>query len=135
MTWSTSDKKIATVDKNGKVKGVGAGTATIKATAKDGSKKAGSLKVKVYGIKYAHLTQTVKASTVKNKAKTITAKGNDAVTKVSINKAGKSIVTVKKSGKNVKITVKKGAKAGKTAKVTVTTKNGGKSVITVKVTK
>ncbi len=40
MTYSTSDKKIATVDKNGKVKGIKKGTAIIIVTTKDGKKKA-----------------------------------------------------------------------------------------------
>ncbi len=40
VTWKSSDKRIATVDSNGKVKGVKKGTATITVTTKDGSKKA-----------------------------------------------------------------------------------------------
>ena len=40
VTWTTSDKNIATVDKNGKVTAVKEGTATITVTTKDGSKKA-----------------------------------------------------------------------------------------------
>ena len=37
IKWSSSNTKIAAVDKNGKVKALQNGTATIKATAKDGS--------------------------------------------------------------------------------------------------
>ena len=37
VEWTTSDKKIATVDANGLVRGIKAGTVTITATAKDGS--------------------------------------------------------------------------------------------------
>ncbi|WXJ91295.1 hypothetical protein MTCOM_02530 [Moorella thermoacetica] len=37
VTWSTSDEKIATVDDQGNVKGVAAGTATITVTTADGS--------------------------------------------------------------------------------------------------
>ncbi len=37
VTWSSSDEAIATVDENGKVTAVAAGTATIKASANDGS--------------------------------------------------------------------------------------------------
>ncbi len=45
VTWSSSNSKIATVDKNGNIKAVSAGTATITATAADGTKK--SIKVTV----------------------------------------------------------------------------------------
>ena len=38
VTWTSSNEKIARVDANGKVTAVSAGNATIKATAKDGSK-------------------------------------------------------------------------------------------------
>lgn len=38
VTYKSSNKKVATVDKNGKVKGLQEGTATITATAQDGSK-------------------------------------------------------------------------------------------------
>lgn len=40
VIWSTSDENIATVDSNGKVKGIGEGTATITATTQDGNKTA-----------------------------------------------------------------------------------------------
>lgn len=47
VTWSTSDKKIAQVDKNGKVTAKKKGTVTITAKAKDGSGKKGTIKIKV----------------------------------------------------------------------------------------
>lgn len=37
ITWSSSDKKVATVNTNGQVTAVSAGIATITATANDGS--------------------------------------------------------------------------------------------------
>lgn len=40
VTWSTSNKKAATVSSSGKVTAVGNGTAVIKATSRDGSKTA-----------------------------------------------------------------------------------------------
>jgi uncharacterized protein YjdB len=40
VTWKTGDKKIATVDKNGKVKGKKKGRVTITVTTKDGKKTA-----------------------------------------------------------------------------------------------
>ena len=47
VTWKSSNKKVATVDKNGKVKGKKKGTATITATARDGSKKNAKCKITV----------------------------------------------------------------------------------------
>ena len=47
VTWSSSDKKIATVTKAGVVKGIKAGNVTIKATSVEGSKKTASLKMTV----------------------------------------------------------------------------------------
>lgn len=46
LTWTSDKTEVATVD-NGVVTGVAAGTATIKATANDGSKISGSIKIKV----------------------------------------------------------------------------------------
>lgn len=47
VTWKTSNKKIATVNSKGKVTAKKAGTVTITATAKDGSKKKASIKIKI----------------------------------------------------------------------------------------
>lgn len=47
VTWSSSDKTIATVSSAGKVTGLKAGTVTIKATSVEGSKKTGSIKLTV----------------------------------------------------------------------------------------
>ena len=47
IKWSSSNTKIAAVDKNGKVKALQNGTATIKATAKDGSGVSASCKITV----------------------------------------------------------------------------------------
>ena len=51
LTWTSSDKKVATVDEEGIVKAVNEGTATITAEATDGSKVKGTLKIKVLGKK------------------------------------------------------------------------------------
>lgn len=45
IKWSSSNTKIAAVDKNGKVKALQNGTATIKATAKDGSGVSASCRI------------------------------------------------------------------------------------------
>lgn len=47
LTYSSSNKKVATVNSKGFVKGIKAGTVTITAKAKDGSRKAVKLTVKV----------------------------------------------------------------------------------------
>lgn len=47
VTWSTGNKKIATVSSSGKVKAVGAGTVTITAITKDGSKKVAACRITV----------------------------------------------------------------------------------------
>ena len=48
VVWSSENEKIATVDENGVVTGVSKGTATIRATAVDGTKRYGTVTVKVY---------------------------------------------------------------------------------------
>ena len=47
VSWKSSNTKVATVDKNGKLKAVGAGTATITCTAKDGNGAKATCKVTV----------------------------------------------------------------------------------------
>ncbi len=47
VTWSTSDKSVATVTSAGVVKGIKAGNVTIKATSVEGSKKSASIKITV----------------------------------------------------------------------------------------
>lgn len=47
VTWQSSNERVATVDENGVVTGVGKGTATITAAAMDGSRRKGTLQVKV----------------------------------------------------------------------------------------
>lgn len=49
VTYTSSNKKIATVSSSGKVTAKSIGTATITAKAKDGSKKKGSYKIRVIG--------------------------------------------------------------------------------------
>ena len=60
LTWSSSDRKVATVDQEGIVKAVNEGTATITAEATDGSKVKGTLKIKVLGKKVEQISNDVK---------------------------------------------------------------------------
>ncbi|MCR4748882.1 MAG: Ig-like domain-containing protein [Lachnospiraceae bacterium] len=50
VTWSSSDDKVVTVDDKGLITAVANGEATIRATANDGSKVSGSVKVKVANV-------------------------------------------------------------------------------------
>lgn len=47
VTWSSSDERVATVDKNGLVKGIGNGVARITATTNDGTNLSASVEVVV----------------------------------------------------------------------------------------
>ena len=47
FTWKSSNPKVATVDNNGVVTALTAGTVKITATAKDGSKKKSTIKIKI----------------------------------------------------------------------------------------
>ena len=59
LTWSSSDRKVATVDQEGIVKAVNEGTATITAEATDGSKVKGTIKTKVIGKKVEQISNDV----------------------------------------------------------------------------
>jgi len=48
VTWTSQNEKVATVDENGVVTGVSKGSAVIRATATDGSKRYGEVTVRVY---------------------------------------------------------------------------------------
>lgn len=63
LTWSSSDRKVATVDQEGIVKAVDEGTATITAEATDGSKVKGTINIKVIGKKVEQISNDVKDDT------------------------------------------------------------------------
>lgn len=48
LKWTSSNKKVATVDKNGKVTAVGVGTAVITCKSTDGSSKKATCKIEVF---------------------------------------------------------------------------------------
>lgn len=107
VTWNSSNKKVATVDKNGKVTAKKAGTATI--TAKTASGKLLSCKVTVKNNVYTAKKLAVKSITYGNAAMNIYkvsySKGNLVIKARFLNN---SIHKVKYL-KNVKIKIKNGS--------------------------
>lgn len=125
VTYKSSNTKVATVDKKGKVTGKKAGTATITVTSK--SKGKATFKV------------TVKKPTVTLSKKSASVKvGKTTTIKVKSTYPSKETVTYKSSNKKVATVDKKGKVTGKKAgkaKITVTSKSGGKTTFTVTVKK
>jgi len=124
VTWTTSDKKVATVDKNGKVTGKGAGTAVITAKTANGKTATCTITVATVTLNAKQLPVQVGKSTTaltytKSYSKDKVASWKSSNTKVA---------TVNKNGK---IT---GKKAG-SAKITLTMKSGATATCTVKVQK
>ena len=76
VTWTSSNEAVATVDQNGLVTSVGEGSATIKATANDGSGKFASCKVTVKLVKLTALklpkTATITIGSGEDLGKTMT---------------------------------------------------------------
>lgn len=140
VTWSSSNKNIATVNCNGVVTGKNPGTVTIKATSKDNKKVYGSRKItvknvavssvklnktnyEIIGGKKITLKATVYPSNATNKGVSWSSSNNKIVS-VSSN----GVVTPKGYG-TAYITVKTKS-GGKTAKCKVTVPK--ESIITVK---
>lgn len=67
LTYSSSNKKVATVNSKGVIKGIKAGTVTITAKAKDGSRKAVKLTVKVKNPPVTMHTKMTREQFVSNK--------------------------------------------------------------------
>ena len=146
VSYKSSNTKVVTVDKNGKVTIKGAGTAKITITAKASSKyKAATKTVTVTVAKIAPTlktkvsTKTYKYTTLKKKAQVFTlgasadSKGTLSYKKLS----GSSVIKI--NAKTGKLTVKKGLKKG-TYKVKVQIKaaakgnyNAGTKTVTVTV--
>ena len=137
LAYTSSNTKVATVDAKGSVKPVAAGKATIKATAKDGSKKYATCKVSVAarvvptGVAFdkSSLTLDVSDKPVKNAAKVTPSNATNKA--VSYSSSDKAVATVSTDGT---ITPKAAGTATITAKtaegnrqttckVTVTTRN------------
>lgn len=132
FTWTSSNKKVASVDAKGKVKALKAGTATITGTAADGSKKKVTCKITV--------KQPVKKVTITPSSAQVT-EGQKVTLKVNVSPAnasnkkvtwksnntsiatvdGNGVVTGKKAG-NATITATAADGSGKSASATVNVK-------------
>ncbi len=127
VTWSTSNKKVATVTSSGKITAKGVGTATITVKTSNGKKATCRVTVK-------NLPTKVKLSKTSASLK----KGKSVTLKATVTPSKNVINTVTWSTSNKKVaTVKNGkvtAKAKGTAYITVKTTNGktAKCKITVK---
>ena len=131
VSWKSDKPEIATVDANGRVTGVKAGTATITVTTEDGGKTAtckvtvSDKEIKVTGVTLSKTVLTLETGASETLTASIAPK--DATNqKVSWKSDKPEIATVDASGKVT------GVKAGE-ATITVTTEDGGKTA-TCKVT-
>ena len=131
VIWTSSNTKVATVDSKGKVKAIGKGTATITATAADGSGKNAACKVTVVKKIVTGVTIKCKANTVKvKKTLTLTATvkpTNADIKDVTWKSSNTKVATVDSNGKVCGI--KKG-----TVTITATAKDGSGKKDTMKVT-
>ena len=129
VTWTSSDKAIATVDGSGNVQGLKTGTATITATAEGKSGKCTvTVKEKTVSVTEVSLDRTELTLTEGSSENlTATVKPDNATNKKVTWKSDKTdIASVDESGKVTAL------KAGE-ATITVTTEDGGKNA-TCKVT-
>ncbi|MBQ6636714.1 MAG: Ig domain-containing protein, partial [Lachnospiraceae bacterium] len=130
VTWTTSNKKVATVTSKGVVKGIAKGTATITAMAKDGSRVKATCKITVKqpvtSLKINETKLTVKAG--KTAALKVTVAPSNANNKsLRWTSSNQKIATVTQNG------VVKGVRRG-TATITAAAKDGSGKKVTCKVT-
>lgn len=111
LTWKSSNTKVATIDKNGKVKALKVGNATIIATSTDGSNVSAQCKIKVVQ-RVTKITLNKSIINLSKKGKTAKLKAtvlpNNAYNKsVTWKSNNTKVVTVDKNGK-IKATTNKG---------------------------
>ena len=132
VTWTSSNAKVAKVDKNGKVTALKEGTVTITCKAKDGSGKEASCKITVKDTKVSKITlnktkATMKAGkTLQLKVKKFTP-ASPVNQKVKWSTSNKKVATVDKNGK-----VK--AKSAGTCKITCSSVENPKKKVTCTIT-
>ena len=140
VTYTSSNRKVATVTSTGVVKGIKPGTAYITVKAKDGSGKSAKCKVTVKQQKATKVTLSKTKATIAKKGKTVKIKAtlapsnvyNKKITVKSANAkvvkamsktitSGKTVTLkgMKKGSANVKFTAADGSKKSATCKVTV----------------
>jgi uncharacterized protein YjdB len=128
VMWASSDAKVATVDANGVVKGVAAGSATITVTTVDGAKTANC---KVTVVSPVTSVETAQATVYLKKGASATlgaaaVTSNGSTAKLTWKTSNKTVASIDDSGKV------KALKAGK-ATITATADNGKLARITVNV--
>ncbi|MBR2315258.1 MAG: Ig domain-containing protein [Clostridia bacterium] len=132
VTWSSSDKKVATVSSSGKITAKKAGKVTITVKAKDGSGKKATCKVTVKKLTKVSKIKLNKTSVKLKVGSTSTVKAtvspSSATNKsVSWSSSNKKVATVSSKGKITAV-------GAGTAKITVKAKDGSGKKATVKVT-
>lgn len=139
ITWTSSNKKVATVTSSGKIKAVKAGTAVITAKTSNGKKASVKIKVttadvKVTKVKVSGSKTLVKGKKIslKSEVTPVTATNQKLTWKSSNTKIAtvnsKGVVTGKKAGKvTITATAKDGSK--KKASIKITVKENVKKVV------
>ncbi len=129
LKWTSSNKKVAVVDKNGKITAKKAGTAMIAVTMKSGATAKCRVTVQKKPVKNGVRFQKGAYKLYATATVDTTCKLSNTFDMVkSYKSSNKKIVTVSKKG------ILKGIKPG-TARITVKTKNGAKAAIKVVVKK
>lgn len=129
VTWTTSNKNVATVDANGKVKGVSKGTANITVISKDNAaaKSVCAVTVSEVTLNKTALTLGVNATsaelkaTLSTKADALAAWGTSNANIVKVDKTGKLTATNKTGTAVITVTTRAGAKATCTVTVKLVT--------------
>lgn len=121
LVWSTSNKKVVTVDSEGRISAKATGTAVITATAKHDSKIRSTCRIKV--VKYSDSSSTSSKIKLNKTSAKITMNGS---TQLKLNGASGKI-TWKSSSSSVASVSSKGKVTGKKpGKVTISATSGGK---------
>lgn len=135
LEWKSSNTKVATVSSSGKVTAVANGTATITATAKDGSKKSASCKVTV---SIPSTTVPVSSVSLNKTSVTLTEQFHGVLLEATVtpSNATNKALEWKSSNTNVAVVDSSGgviALANGTATITATTKDGSNKSASCKV--
>lgn len=140
LSWSSSDTSVVTVDKDGKIKGVAPGTATITAKTADGKGKAAEIKVFVpdptsielnYNYWSGNNTVTLyQTSSISASTDTPYQYKTKVEMPITWSSSDASIISIEKSEANE--ATLKGNKLGR-ATITATTPDGGKASMELEV--